>query len=482
MSLLKNVLILKYISRYENIFFNLEKYLYHLYKMDTLKCLKNILLSKFLNLGIIKKGEFKLKSGLTSGIYIDLRLLISYPNFFNYLNKLLHLQYPDFFDNIERIIPVPMGGLPFGYYLSSQHNIPALMVRDKIKDHGTKNIIEGIIDLDNDNIVIIEDVITTGTSILQMLDILSSYGKKIQNIKYILCICNRGSLTHLDFDKQHIPIISLFTLQDINEYISNQFPSYFSYSTNNYGSANSLYSLALRKNSNLIVSCDFMKSEDILELVNKIGNKIVACKLHLDCINISSMSYDNFVMAIQDIAETKNFMIIDDSKLGDIEMINIEKIKCNNLAIEDSVDAITIHALSGLDILKNNSKSLTVNFIPVVEMSCNNMIDSNYTKKIIDNIRTICNEIDNPNLLGLVCQDNTPKIIEPFEFLTMTPGISLDNKKDDGNQKYSIPSLKNKRGMFWIVGRAITQGNNIEEKIKNIEIYSQLGWEYFIKY
>lgn len=448
--------------------------------MYNIQCLKNILLSKFLNIGMIKKGEFTLKSGLTSSTYIDLRLLVSYPHFFNYLNEILNFQFPELFDNIQRIIPIPMGGLPFGYYLSSQNNIPSLMVRDKIKDHGTKNIMEGIIDLDNDNIIIIEDVITTGTSILQMLDTLSSHGKKIQNIKYILCICNRGSLTHLDFNLQHIPILSLFTLYDIEEYVSNPFPSYFSYSTNNYGSANSLYSLALRKNSNLIVSCDFMNPENILELVNKIGNKIIGLKLHLDCINISSMSYDNFIMAIQDIAETKNFMIIDDSKLGDIEMINMEKIKCNNLAIEDAVDAVTIHALSGLDILKN--KNIKINFLPVVEMSCNNMIDSNYTKKVINNIRTICNEVEYPNLLGLVCQDNTPKIMKPFEFLTISPGISLDSKTDCGNQKYSIPSLKNKRGLFWIVGRSITQGNDIEEKIKNVEIYSQLGWEYFIKY
>jgi orotidine-5'-phosphate decarboxylase len=110
------------------------------------------------------------------------------------------------------------------------------------------------------------------------------------------------------------------------------------------------------------------------------------------------------------------------------------------------------------------------------------MIDANYTKKIINSIRTICKEVEYPNLLGLVCQDETPKIIESFEFLTMTPGISLDNKNDGGNQNYSIPNDKNKRGLFWIVGRGITHCDNMDKKIKNVEKYFQIGWEYFIKY
>jgi orotidine-5'-phosphate decarboxylase len=175
-------------------------------------------------------------------------------------------------------------------------------------------------------------------------------------------------------------------------------------------------------------------------------------------------------------------LIIDDSKLADIEMINLEKITCNNLAIEDAVDAVTLHAISSLDILKNKSQSLTINFIPIVEMSCNTMIDENYTKKVINTIRTICKEVEYPNLLGLVCQNETPKMINPFEFLTMTPGINIDSEKDSGNQSYTVPNDKNKRGLFWIVGRGITQVENLKEKIKNVEKYFQIGWEYFIKY
>ena len=170
-----------------------------------IKSLKNILLNKLFHLDIIKHGTFTLKNGSTSNIYIDFRKLINYPQLFQYLETLIDLMYPKLLINIDKpninkqikLMPIPMGGLPLGNYLSFAKQLPQVMIRDKPKDHGTKKIIEGIYSGD-DEFIIVEDVITSGTSIKESLQNLVNHN--ITNLEYkaILCICNRGSLKEIN--------------------------------------------------------------------------------------------------------------------------------------------------------------------------------------------------------------------------------------------------------------------------------------------
>ena len=77
-------------------------------------------------------------------------------------------------NNIDvRICGVPLGGLPISTYISTKYNIPMIMLRDKVKNYGTQKQIEGEYD-SNDYCIIMEDVVTTGGSIKESLDILLS--------------------------------------------------------------------------------------------------------------------------------------------------------------------------------------------------------------------------------------------------------------------------------------------------------------------
>lgn len=465
---------------------------------DYIISLKNILISKFYNLDIIKYGDYQLKSGIKTNIYIDFRKLVNYPKLFSYIEKLVDMMYPELF-NLEnpKLIPIPMGGIPLGNYLAFSKQLPQIMVRDKQKEYGTKNIVEGSHSSTTDQFIIIEDVITSGSSIQETLNNLS---RNNINLYYhaILCICNRGNLQTLD----NIPIFSIFKLSEIENYITlfNQHPinnnlSFFKLNTN---FTNLMYKLALIKKSNIILSCDFMNDKEILEIINKLGTDIIGVKLHLDIIDI--YKYDDFILQLKLLQKKYIFIIIEDAKYGDIESIMYEKINHSRLYIKDVADAITIHGLSGLSVL--NSHNIELPMIIVAEMSsADNMIDNNYTRKLITNIRnnirqnkiqkksTTINDNDNDNnnscninIGGIVCQSLIPQIIEPFEFLTMSPGINLDVSGDNANQTYSIPNLKNNRlGLFWIVGRGITKfkDNTIYEKMAN---YKSKGWKYFIEY
>jgi len=422
---------------------------------------------------------------------MDMRQLVNYPHFFSYLTTILYLEYPQLVDllsqSTSKLIPIPLGGLPLGFHLAYEKKIPMLMIRDKVKDHGTKKMIEGVIN-SSDQYIFIEDVITSGSSIIQALDNISDHltnSNNLNKIQAIICICNRGDIETL----QNIPIYSIFTLAEIQEYISNYLVlspsnelnniSYFLYGTK---FSDKLYQLALIKKSNIIISCDFMTNQEILEFLKVIGPYIIAVKLHLDI--LESSSYSQFISELNFLKDLHNFLVIEDAKYADIDSIMIEKISHSQLAINKIADAFTMHAVAGLSILEGNK--LGIPGIVVAEMSSSNTIITNeYTQKIIDIINKQ-SAVENMNMLGgVVCQSQIPKIIKPFEIATMSPGINLEITHDSHNQQYNIPDLRgnNKVGLFWIVGRGITIYKNNHEKLKEImNKYQSKGWDYFIKY
>jgi uridine monophosphate synthetase len=457
-----------------------------------IQSLKNVIFSKLIHFDMIKTGTFTLKNGTQSNIYMDLRQLVNYPQLFSYLTKLLYLEYPQLLDIVShpdsKLIPIPLGGLPLGFHLSSKQNIPLLMIRDKIKDHGTKRMIEGVIS-SRDQYILIEDVITSGSSIIQTLDNISGHlaanssstsTSTNPNIPAIICICNRGNIKTL----RDIPVFSIFTLEEIQDYISNSLVniskiglSYFNYGTT---FSNKLYQLALIKKSNIILSCDFMTTQEILDCLQVIGSSIIALKLHLDI--LQTPNYSEFITDLNTLKASLHFLIIEDAKYADIDSIMIAKINNSQLEINRIADAFTMHAIAGLNILEGNKLELPG--IVVAEMSSsNNMISTDYTRKIINTIRENKAEI---HLGGLVCQTQIPGITEPFEIATISPGINLDSTHDEHNQNYKIPKLTmsgDRLGLFWIVGRGITiYKNNHEKLIEKMDKYKSLGWDYFIKY
>ena len=115
-------------------------------------------------IGAIKFGSFTLKSGLESPIYIDLRLTISYPRLMRALSVALHEISKDL--TFDLLCGVPYAALPFATALALEGNYPMIMCRKEMKDYGTKKLIEGKYEK-GQICLLIEDVVTFGTSILE---------------------------------------------------------------------------------------------------------------------------------------------------------------------------------------------------------------------------------------------------------------------------------------------------------------------------
>ena len=136
---------------------------------------------------IIKFGDFTLASGKNSSYYIDLRLVPSYPHQFRKMIKNLQnlIIEKTGLDNFDILASVPTGGLVVASALAIEVVKPLIYVRNKPKEHGTTKSIEGKTSAGM-KVVMVDDVATTGTSVLNGIKQLKESGLLISDVYVII--------------------------------------------------------------------------------------------------------------------------------------------------------------------------------------------------------------------------------------------------------------------------------------------------------
>ena len=136
---------------------------------------------------IIKFGNFTLTSGKNSSYYIDLRLVPSFPHEFRKMIKSLQNLIIEKIglDDFESLASVPTGGLVVTSALAIEIVKPLIYVRNKPKEHGTTKSIEGKTSTGM-KVVMVDDVMTTGTSVLNGIKQLKESGLSISDAFVII--------------------------------------------------------------------------------------------------------------------------------------------------------------------------------------------------------------------------------------------------------------------------------------------------------
>lgn len=130
------------------------------------------------DMGGVRFGQFPLKSKIISPIYIDLRLTISNPSLLIAIAETLRNCIPQC--SYDLLCGVPWAAVPLATTISIKHNIPLLLVRKEKKQYGTAKQLEGIY-TKGQRCLLVEDVITSGASILETAASLEEHGVIVQD-------------------------------------------------------------------------------------------------------------------------------------------------------------------------------------------------------------------------------------------------------------------------------------------------------------
>ena len=142
---------------------------------------KKAVAEKLLQVAAVKlspENPYTWASGWKSPIYCDNRRVLSFPFVRDFIKSelcnVIFEQYPD----AEVLAGVATAGIPWGAMAADQLKLPYIYVRPKPKEHGLGNQIEGFYSA-GQKVLVIEDLISTGKSSLQVVDVLRNVGAEV---------------------------------------------------------------------------------------------------------------------------------------------------------------------------------------------------------------------------------------------------------------------------------------------------------------
>ncbi|GAV02100.1 hypothetical protein RvY_12705 [Ramazzottius varieornatus] len=475
----------------------------------TIQSLDEIIL-EFYAAGVIKLGQYKLKSGVMSPIYIDLRELIGFPKLLNTAAQLLHnvIRQKSSSISCDVLCGAPYAAVPVCTLVTVAQNIPMVMRRKEVKEYGTKKAVEGPVK-DGAKCVIIDDVCTSGLSIMETATDLRKVGLVVEHAVILL---DREAGGPFNLQNEGITLHSVMTLsyvcqtlvksgkldpkmaKQIEQFMASQAPDpkpqkvvngnglsktwkQQSFSARAEHTSNAvakhLFQLMDRKKSNLIVAADLTSTEAILNLADAIGPNICAFKIHADIIDGFS---EDFVSKLKELSQTHRFLIFEDRKFSDIGSTVARQYGGGVFQIAHWADMVTIQPTPGPAVIEGLKKGQRsghgIGGALIAEMSSKGALPNK------ENVAaTIQMAHDHPeDIMGYICQSD---IDDEPRFVRMTPGVHISEAGDTLGQQYVLPEtvIENCADAV-IVGRGITEAFKPSEAAR---MYQTRAFEAYLK-